>query len=270
MVVDRLQAAHNARLPLSGNRLPDASQALACLARTLHVPVLAIVDSDDPTLLGLLDADILVTLAPYPGPSQVQVTVAERDFGTIGSAYLRPDLLHARFLDAEAARKPCDGAGGGQGALRTPPAPSTGCPPMPPRPSRPAHRGGKSHNDSRVESLGPCLASAFQSVTHLPDTAEGRRLAHALRAYDPSLLGSRPALKNVSPAPAARTEQPSATTRPSLIEQPTADIEQVPNGGGEDDAWVQPGDEEDQPGTVFPALNILKDCMGRSTTTRSR
>lgn len=63
VVVDRFQAAHNARLPLSGNRLPDASQVLAGLARSLHVPVLAIVDSDDPTLLSLLDADILVTLA---------------------------------------------------------------------------------------------------------------------------------------------------------------------------------------------------------------
>ncbi|MFE2941520.1 hypothetical protein ACFXKG_21040 [Streptomyces sp. NPDC059255] len=28
------------------------------------------------------------------------MTVAERDFGTIGSAYLQPDLLHARFTDA--------------------------------------------------------------------------------------------------------------------------------------------------------------------------
>ncbi|MFJ9908516.1 hypothetical protein ACIRVK_37615 [Streptomyces sp. NPDC101152] len=48
VVVDRLQAAHSARLPLSGDRLPDASQVLATLARTLHVPVLAIGDSDVP------------------------------------------------------------------------------------------------------------------------------------------------------------------------------------------------------------------------------
>ncbi|MFI2765095.1 DnaB-like helicase C-terminal domain-containing protein [Streptomyces echinatus] len=41
VVVDRLQAAPSARLPLSGDRLPDASQVLASLARTLHVPVLA-------------------------------------------------------------------------------------------------------------------------------------------------------------------------------------------------------------------------------------
>ncbi|MCT9112567.1 DnaB-like helicase C-terminal domain-containing protein [Streptomyces mirabilis] len=103
VVVDRLQAARNARLPLSGDRLPDASQVLASLARTLHVPVLAIVDSDDPTLLGLLDADVLLTLAPTGDPSKVQVTVAERDFGAIASAHLSPDLLHARFLDAGTA-----------------------------------------------------------------------------------------------------------------------------------------------------------------------
>ncbi|WP_369275981.1 DnaB-like helicase C-terminal domain-containing protein [Streptomyces sp. R11] len=72
VVVDRLQAAHSARLPLSGDRLPDASQALAALARSLHVPVLAVVDSDDPALgrkrhlgcdtLGLL-LTVLVTAA---------------------------------------------------------------------------------------------------------------------------------------------------------------------------------------------------------------
>ncbi|MFJ3235789.1 hypothetical protein [Streptomyces sp. NPDC086787] len=103
VVVDRLQAAHSARLPLSGDRLPDASQVLAGLARTVHVPVLAVVDSDDPALLGLLDADVLVTLTATAEPGKVQVTVTERNFGTIGSAYLQPDLLHARFLDAEAA-----------------------------------------------------------------------------------------------------------------------------------------------------------------------
>ncbi|MFF1594750.1 DnaB-like helicase C-terminal domain-containing protein [Streptomyces sp. NPDC058286] len=89
VVVDRLQAAPNARLPLSGDRLSDASQVLAGLARSLHVPVLAIVDSADPTLLALLDADITLTLAPTEDPSQVQVTVSERDFGAIGSTYLR-------------------------------------------------------------------------------------------------------------------------------------------------------------------------------------
>lgn len=64
------------------------------------MPVLAIVDGDDPALLGLLDADVTLTLVLTDDPAQVKVTVAERDLGTIGSAYLCRDLLHARFLDA--------------------------------------------------------------------------------------------------------------------------------------------------------------------------
>ncbi|AJE80381.1 ATP-binding protein [Streptomyces albus] len=99
VVVDRLQSTGNPRLPLSGDRLPSASQILATLARDLHIPVLAVVDSADPALLGLLDSDILLTLTTTETPSKFKVTVAERDFGTIGTAYLRPDLLHARFLD---------------------------------------------------------------------------------------------------------------------------------------------------------------------------
>jgi hypothetical protein len=99
-----------ARLPLSGDRLPDASQLLATLVRTLHVPVLAVVDSAELTLLGLLDVDVTLTLAPTDDPAEVQVTVAERDFGAIGSAYLGPDLLHARILDVGAA--PVAGAAG--------------------------------------------------------------------------------------------------------------------------------------------------------------
>ena len=59
--------------------------------------MLAIVDSDDPALLDLLDADVTLTLSPTEDPAKVQVTVAERDFGTIGSAYLQPDL-HPRPL----------------------------------------------------------------------------------------------------------------------------------------------------------------------------
>ncbi|MFD8724699.1 hypothetical protein ACFV2H_43780 [Streptomyces sp. NPDC059629] len=56
-------------------------------------------DSSDPRLLGLLDADVLVTLTPTDEPCRVQVTVAERDFGTLGSVHLQPGLLHARFTD---------------------------------------------------------------------------------------------------------------------------------------------------------------------------
>ncbi|MGW5209443.1 type II toxin-antitoxin system prevent-host-death family antitoxin [Streptomyces griseoincarnatus] len=263
VVVDRLQAAHSARLPLSGERLPDASQVLASLARTLHIPVLAIVDSDNPALLGLLDADVLVTLAPKEDSdsSKVQVTVAERDFGAIGSAYLRPDLLHARFLDAGVA--PVDRAGvegtarslGSaveqelaeaslpytSGAQQGLPAPLTHV--------LAALRTALAHGDpDALAELEPPLAEAAAAPPHLPDTAEGRRLAAALQAYGTA-------------ASACTSGQPDAAAA-----QPTADRGQVPDGDEEDDRdGLVPGDEEDEPeGAVFPALRILKDAVARS------
>ncbi|MFK0110174.1 DnaB-like helicase C-terminal domain-containing protein [Streptomyces sp. NPDC091217] len=261
VVVDRLQAVHNARLPLSGDRLPVASQVLASLARTLHVPVLAIVDSADPTLLGLLDADVMLTLAPTEDPSKVQVTVAERDFGTIGSAYLSPDLLHARFLDAGSApvartgddapaqksvgsaveRELADAAlpytsGARQGlpasvthvlaALRT------------------ALAGG---DEAVLAELGPSLAETAVAPQRLPDDAEGRRLAAALNSYSTAVSAGVPG-------------QPAASG-------PTADSGHAPDDEDDTaaDVELQPGDEEDEPeGAPFPALKILKDAVGRS------
>ncbi|WP_455356694.1 DnaB-like helicase C-terminal domain-containing protein [Streptomyces sp. SYSU K217416] len=255
VVVDRLQAAHNARLPLSGNRLPDASQVLAGLARTLHVPVLAVVDSDDPTLLGLLDADVLVTLAPAADPAKVQVTVAERDFGAIGSAYLRPDLLHARFLDAEAAPV---GRTGGEGSARSlgsaveqelaeAALPYTSGAQQGLTASvthvLAALRTALTNGDPEaLAELGPSLAQAASAPPKLPDTAEGRRLAAALQAYS--------------------TAVSAGTTR-----QSAADSGQVPDEVDEEDNGdgLEPGDEEDEPeGAVFPALRILKDAVDRS------
>uniref|UniRef100_A0AAU1UMH5 DnaB-like helicase C-terminal domain-containing protein n=1 Tax=Streptomyces sp. NBC_00119 TaxID=2975659 RepID=A0AAU1UMH5_9ACTN len=262
VVVDRLQAAHNPRLPLSGDRLPDASQVLACLARTLHVPVLAIVDSADPALLGLLDADVLVTLAPTGDPARVQATVAERDFGAIGSAYLCPDLLHARFLDTAPAPASVGRAAGEEparnlgsvmereladaalpytsGAQRGLPAPVTHV--------LSALRTALAHSSQEaLDELGPELAETAAAPLQLPDTAEGRRLAAALYAYNTAVS-------------AATTGQPAAS-------QPAVD-----NGhglDGEDDAEaeveLQPGDEEDEPESApFPALKLLKDAVSRS------
>ncbi|MFD4589056.1 DnaB-like helicase C-terminal domain-containing protein [Streptomyces sp. NPDC058434] len=262
VVVDRLQVAANARLPLSGDRLPGASQVLAGLARSLHVPVLAVVDSVDPTLLALLDADVLVTLAPTPGSFDVVVTVAERDFGTIGSAYLRPDLLHARFTEAEAPSSRA--AELAEAALPFTSGAQQGLHADATRILDVLRTAVKERNDSRVESLGESLASAFRSVTTLPDTAEGRRLASALRTYDPALREGCPALRADGEEAAGATEQPTPA-EPPASQEPSADIAQVTASDGEDDAWVQPGDEEEPAGTVFPALNLLKDCMGRST-----
>lgn len=255
VVVDRLQAAHNARLPLSGDRLPGASQVLATLARTLHVPVLAVVDSADPTLLGLLDADVTLTLAPTEDPAKVQVTVAERDFGAIGSAYLGPDLLHARFLDAGPA--PLAGTGGDG------PAPSIGtaveralAEAVLPYTSgaqqglpaavthvlaalRTALAGG---DPKALAELRPSLAELAAAPPTVPETAAGRALATALNAYNTSVAAGAPG-------------------------QPAADSEHAPDD--EDDAETEqelrPGDEEDEPDSApFPALKLLKDAVGRS------
>jgi hypothetical protein len=260
VVVDRLQAAHSARLPLSGNRLPDASQILSTLARSLHVPVLAVVDSDDPTLLGLLDADVLLTLTATTDPSRVQVTVAERDFGVIGSAYLRPDLLHARFGDAEAA--PAAGTGSEDWRLHTTPEEQELADAALPYTSG-AQKGLPSAlthllaalrtalvagEQEAIDELATSLRQAAAAPPQMPDTAEGRRLAAALHAYN---------------APAGATAQPSAPepARPAASSGTVAD-EEVRR---DDDDGLVPGDEEDEPETaVFPALRILKDSVTRS------
>jgi prevent-host-death family protein len=261
VVVDRLQTAHNARLPLSGDRLPDASQVLAGLARTLHVPVLAVVDSDDPTLLGLLDADVLVTLTPTADPSKIQVTVAERDFGTIGSAYLQPDLLHARFTDAPESRA----AELSEAALPYTSGAHQGLPAATTHALAALRTAVGNDDDAAVENLGPSLVQAFSTVTQLPATAEGHRLANALRAYDPALRAYCPALhvdETKAAAAGAPSEHPAATAARSTegTEQTPDDVDEEDTGDG-----LVPGDEEDEPkGAPFPALVILKDAIGRS------
>ncbi|MFE5084482.1 type II toxin-antitoxin system prevent-host-death family antitoxin [Streptomyces mirabilis] len=265
VVVDRLQAAHNARLPLSGDRLPDASQVLASLARTLHVPVLAVVDSDDPTLLGLLDADVLLTLTATTDPGRVQVTVAERDFGVIGSAYLRPDLLHARFGDAEAV--PVAGIDPEEWRLHTTPVERELADAALPYTSG-AQQGLPSAlthllaalrtalvagEQEAIDELAASLAQAAAAPPQLPDTAEGRRLAAALHAYNAA-------------AATGVTAQPSApeSARPAAASGAVTDRDDEDAVRDDDDGLV-PGDEEDEPETaVFPALRILKDSVTRS------
>ncbi|MGW3312994.1 type II toxin-antitoxin system prevent-host-death family antitoxin [Streptomyces sp. NPDC001073] len=260
VVVDRLQAAPSARLPLSGDGLPDASQILATLARTLHVPVLAIVDSDDPALLGLLDADVTLTLTPTEDPAKVQVTVAERDLGAIGSAYLSPDLLHARFLDAgsapavpTASEEPVRPLGTAverelaEAALPYTSGARQGLPAAVTHVLAALRTALTNGNREALDELGPSLAEFAAAPPQLPDTSEGRRLATALSAY-------------TTTAPVDTTEQPAAvqSTESSGYAQDDED-----DMG--DEVELQPGDEEDEPETaVFPALKILKDAVGRS------
>ncbi|MEH0415928.1 DnaB-like helicase C-terminal domain-containing protein [Streptomyces sp. B21-083] len=261
VVVDRLQAADNARLPLSGARLAGASQVLATLARTLHVPVLAIVDSDDPPLLGLLDADVLLTLAPTRDPSKVQVTVVERDFGAIGSAYLSPDLLHARFLDAGTApavrtggEGPARGSVGSaverelaDAALPYTSGARQGLPASVTHVLAALRTALANSAQEALDELEASLAEVAAASLQLPDTDEGRRLCAALKAYTAAVADGAPG-------------QPAAGG-------PTTDSGHVPDDedDAEAEAELQPGDEEDEPeGAPFPALKILKDAVGRS------
>ncbi|MFD8725609.1 DnaB-like helicase C-terminal domain-containing protein [Streptomyces sp. NPDC059629] len=272
VVVDRLQAAHSARLPLSGDRLPDASQVLATLARTLHVPVLAIVDSDDPALLGLLDADVTLTLTPTEDPAKVQVVVAERDFGTIGSAYLQPDLIHARFFDAGAAplgradspagpRIPA--STGGTAALELAeaalPYTSGGQQGIPAALThelaawRTAVTGG---DQEALKEILPSLLQAAAAVSAWPDTHEGHRLDAALRHYGMPVSADTAASAGQSAAASTPVHAPADSG------QAQGDVAEDEEDGGD---WLKPGDEEDEPeGHVFPALKILKDAVGRS------
>ncbi|MGW3730695.1 type II toxin-antitoxin system prevent-host-death family antitoxin, partial [Streptomyces sp. NPDC000851] len=260
VVVDRLQAAHNTRLPLSGDRLPNASQVLASLARTLHVPVLAIVDSTDPTLLGLLDADVLVTLAPTDDPAKVQVTVAERDFGTIGSAYLRPDLLHARFLDAGTApvgharsAEPARTLGTAEerelaeAALPYTSGARQGLPAFVTHVLAALRAALTNGDQEALADLRPSLAQTAAAPQPLPDDTEGRRLAAALDAYNTTVSAGTPR------QPVAG--QPVADSGPATDDEADEEREQE----------LRPGDEEDEPDSApFPALKLLKDAVARS------
>ncbi|MFD7713783.1 DnaB-like helicase C-terminal domain-containing protein [Streptomyces sp. NPDC059786] len=276
VVVDRLQVANSARLPLSGDRLPEASQILATLSRTLNVPVLAIVDSDDPALLGLLDADVTLTLAPTEDPARVQVVVAERDVGTIASAYLQPDLIRARFLDTgtvplERAASPAtaglSAAAGATAALELAeaalPYTSGGHQGIPAALTRElaAWRTAVAGGDQgALKGILPSLLQAAATVSQWPDSHEGHRLADALRPY------GTPETQDTA-AGAGQPAAPGATATvhdPAADGQPRADVPDEEDGEDGEDA-LAPGDEQDEPeGHVFPALKILKDAVGRS------
>src|SRR5690606_34767711 len=121
-------------------------------------------------------------------------------------------------------------------------------------------------DDVAVDQLAADLVSAFKSVKQLPDTAEGRLLANTLCAYHPALRAYCPALRTSDDTGTSvtGTTQQQAPAAPAAAE-PVTGTEQTTDDGGEDDAWVQPGDEEEPEGIVFPALSTLKDAVGRST-----
>ncbi|MFE2046386.1 DnaB-like helicase C-terminal domain-containing protein, partial [Streptomyces sp. NPDC059477] len=102
VVVDRLQASDDPRLPLSGPRLLDAAQALAHLARTHHLPVIAALDTDHPDLITTLGLDTVLLLTPDPNHPhhRVHLAITERDLGPQASLTLQADRAHARLTDS--------------------------------------------------------------------------------------------------------------------------------------------------------------------------
>lgn len=96
VVVDRLQRAADEHRALSGEALPGAARRLAHLARQARVPVLAVIDSDDPALMATLDADVTLTLSRMGQAARIDV--AERGMGRLTTVVVEPDIPRARFL----------------------------------------------------------------------------------------------------------------------------------------------------------------------------
>ncbi|MFD9400288.1 type II toxin-antitoxin system prevent-host-death family antitoxin [Streptomyces sp. NPDC060011] len=271
VVVDRLQRAHNPRLPLSGEHLPEASQILRELARSQNVPVLAVLDTDDPAIVNLLDADVILTLTNQAGQQVTTVTVAERDLGIIATTTLRPDLAHARFLDttpspAPAAPTPATGTDTAVEALPDTvgtaadreladaalPFTSGAVKGLPAEATRLLAALRTALSDAHVKDLDDLHAPLKEMAAaglQTPDSVEGRRLAAALHDFN-------------NPTPAAAPTQ-AAAPAPAAAATPAAE-----NGDGvrrDDDDGLVPGDEQDEPeGAIFPALRILKESVARS------
>jgi prevent-host-death family protein len=270
VVVDRLQRAHNPRLPLSGEHLPKASQILRELARAQNVPVLAVLDTADPAVVNLLDADVILTLTTAPDHQSTSVTVAERDLGIIATTSLLPDLAHARFLDttpspttphtttttdaaAEELPDTVGTAADRELAAAALPFTSGAVKGLPADATRLLAALRTALDGAHVKDLDDLRAPLTELAAAgllTPDNAEGRRLTAALHAYN------TPAPAPASdPTPAAARTDSDATS----VEEGDDDVRR------DDDDGLVPGDEQDEPeGAVFPALRILKDSVARS------
>lgn len=271
VVVDRLQRAPNPRLPLSGEHLPEASQILRELARSQNVPVLAVLDTDDPAIVNLLDADVILTLTNQPGQQVTTVTVAERDLGIIATTTLRPDLARARFLDttpSPARATPTTTTGTDAAVEALPetvgtaadreladaalPFTSGAVKGLPAEATRLLAALRAALADAHVKDLDGLHAPLTELAAaglQMPDSVEGRRLAAALHDFNASTPASAPT-QAAAPAPAGAV---------------TPVAEAGDEARRDDDDGLVPGDEQDEPeGAIFPALRILKESVGRS------
>lgn len=176
LVVDRLQTVHDPHLPLSGlTAITDAVQTLAHLARTRHLPVLAVLDTDAPCTVATLDTDITLTLTRTS--EQAHLAIAERDFGTLATLHLHTDLPHARITDTS-----------------TSPAPIQAATPQPTLPAKPAidppdHSSHSSttapaQTPSRKTPTKPPARQRVSPAKAAPVTFVSDRVARALAEHD--------------------------------------------------------------------------------------
>lgn len=255
IVVDRLQRAPAAHIPLSGDQLPAATRTLAHLARQADVPVLAVIDTDDPHLVQRLDADVTLHLTLHKNTGTAEITVAERDFGPLATTRVGEDLAHARFTtlpqapahDAEQqllhAALPFT-SGARQGL------------PAPVQQTLAAFWDATTNGDQNLlPTLREAVAALAVNPPALNDGPQEQQLRTALATYaatatpktNPHPPHPAPAIADTSrSSPAATLHNESMTPG----QEPTTDL--------------QPGDEQDPKDTVFPGLSILKESISRS------
>ncbi|MFF2375095.1 DnaB-like helicase C-terminal domain-containing protein [Streptomyces xiamenensis] len=246
VVVDRLQTADDPRLPLSGPRLTDAVQALAHLARTHHVPVLAVVDTDQPGLIASLGLDTTLTLHPHQPThrhpadptSQVLLTVAERDLGPQHTLTLTTDPAHARLTDY------------------TPFDPYANIPARHPTPATSAGTGSATPNSAGTASPGqPGPGAAPRPATTTPETAttgpalEGHTAPGAASASGPAAVWPPVPALGAAPGPATASGPvvvwqsvpgPDSGSMPAAAPQPGTAWPPVPAPGQPADSGSAP------------------------------
>ncbi|NUK20781.1 DnaB-like helicase C-terminal domain-containing protein, partial [Streptomyces lunaelactis] len=202
VVVDRFQHAADPFIPLSGPALPEAARVLAHLARTRNVPVVAVLDTADPDVLAALDAAHLTLTLTRTG-SDVQVVVAERDFGELTAVPLRADLACARFTDVPEPVSRFDAARAFRGAEgekvtadladAVRPYMEAGALEQLPDDVRGVlaalvhnfdeEQAGGEWTVSELSSSQSVVCAAAARSPRLPDTDSGRRLRRALEAF---------------------------------------------------------------------------------------
>ncbi|MFJ8755319.1 type II toxin-antitoxin system prevent-host-death family antitoxin [Streptomyces sp. NPDC102441] len=256
IVVDRLQCAPAAHIPLSGDQLPAATRALAHLARQAHVPVLAVIDTDDPLLVQRLDADVTMHLALHKSAGTAEITVAERDFGPLTTAYLGEDLAHARFTTLQDI--PADEAE--QQVLRAALPFTSGARQGLPAPAQQILAAFRDAVNQDHDEVLPALRESVAALAANPPVLDGgpqeQQLRTALETYASAAAKTRP--QSVDQAPATADV-------PHISAQAVATPRQEHSAPGEEQSReLQPGDEHEPNDAIFPGLSILKESISRS------